>query len=235
MDLINYIKKASKEDFEVSIYEQFEYQLSNERKVELIPNGQNIPVTYERRFEFIQKVLDLRLKEFSKQMNAIKKGLQKLIPTPFLTTMPYKDLEMWICGKNEVNIEMLRRHTTYKGYKKDDEIIENFWTVCYQMKQSDKLRLIKFCYAQVRLPASDEEYEKTQTRLMIKKSTSTNNHDQMFPKADTCFFNLELPNYSTIEIMREKILVAINLDCDSMNAENEFQELENERDDDSMY
>ena len=55
--------------------------------------------------------------------------------------------------------------------------------------------------------------------------------DKALPKADTCFFNLQLPNYSTKEvkflsdlflicqILKERILLAINTDCDSMNAE----------------
>ena len=55
---------------------------------------------------------------------------------------------------------------------------------------------------------------------MIKPASySTSSPDKALPKADTCFFNLELPKYSTLEIMRERILLAINFDCDSMNAE----------------
>jgi len=39
------------------------------------------------------------------------------------------------------------------------------------------------------------------------------------PKADTCFFNLELPAYSNQEQMRKKIMQAVTLDNVSMNAE----------------
>ena len=42
------------------------------------------------------------------------------------------------------------------------------------------------------------------------------------PKADTCFFNLELPNYETKEMLKEKLLYAIHTDCVSMNAEAEM-------------
>lgn len=38
-----------------------------------------------------------------------------------------------------------------------------------------------------------------------------------FPKADTCFFILELPEYSTKEIMKSKILLAVNFDNVSIN------------------
>ena len=38
-----------------------------------------------------------------------------------------------------------------------------------------------------------------------------------FPKADTCFFILELPEYSSKEVMKSKILQAVNLDNVSIN------------------
>ena len=41
----------------------------------------------------------------------------------------------------------------------------------------------------------------------------------LLPKVDTCFFNLELPAYSTLDIMRAKIMQAVNMDNVSMNAE----------------
>lgn len=40
-----------------------------------------------------------------------------------------------------------------------------------------------------------------------------------FPEADTCFFNLMLPSYSTPDILRERLLFAIYTDADSMNAD----------------
>jgi other hect domain ubiquitin protein ligase E3 len=55
---------------------------------------------------------------------------------------------------------------------------------------------------------------------MIKPMLSNNkNQDQALPKADTCFFNIELPDYSTKGIMKEKILLAVNLDNVSINAD----------------
>ena len=45
---------------------------------------------------------------------------------------------------------------------------------------------------------------------MIKPAMKTSYGDGALPKADTCFFNLELPDYSSKEIMKEKILLAIH-------------------------
>lgn len=65
------------------------------------------------------------------------------------------------------------------------------------------------------------------------------NNDQSLPKADTCFFNIELPNYSTKQIMKSKLLLAINMDCVSINADDNFNPddnpLMNEIEDDNNY
>ena len=57
---------------------------------------------------------------------------------------------------------------------------------------------------------------------MIKPMISKANQDQALPKADTCFFNIELPNYSTKDIMKQRLLLAVNLDCVSINADENF-------------
>lgn len=55
---------------------------------------------------------------------------------------------------------------------------------------------------------------------MIKPMIASNrNQDQSLPKADTCFFNIELPDYTSKAIMKEKLLLAVNLDSVSINAD----------------
>ena len=63
---------------------------------------------------------------------------------------------------------------------------------------------------------------------MIKPMIANkNNQDMALPKADTCFFNIELPDYSTKTIMREKISLAVNLDNVSINADDNFNNEDN--------
>jgi len=45
------------------------------------------------------------------------------------------------------------------------------------------------------------------------------NMDDFLPTASTCFFHFTLPKYSSIEKLMQKILIAVNNDCISMNAE----------------
>lgn len=137
----------------------------------------------------------------------------------------YSELETWVCGKAIIDIDLLQRHTKYGGDKKTTLLNEEsrrviwFWEVLRSFSEEDKQKFIKFCWGQQRLPANDEEFERRQTRFMIKPAMKTQHGDGALPKADTCFFNLELPDYSTKEVMRQRILLAIHTDCDSMNAE----------------
>ena len=50
----------------------------------------------------------------------------------------------------------------------------------------------------------------SQGQLAAFKLVARNYGDDMLPLAHTCFFELELPQYSTDQIMRERLLIAIH-------------------------
>ncbi len=91
------------------------------------------------------------------------------------------------------------------------------------MTDEDRVKFIKFCWAQERLPATNDEYEKLQVNFKIKPYADKNKKD-IFPKADTCFFTFEIPDYSSKEIMTKLITSAINLDNISINADKALPE-----------
>lgn len=47
--------------------------------------------------------------------------------------------------------------------------------------------------------------------------------DELLPKADTCFFNFELPVYTKKETLKKQILTAIRFDCETINADRQIQ------------
>lgn len=233
---LRHLEDCDQAKFEQMAIESFTTKLSDGSVFELIPNGLNTKVTYERKNEYMELCLKARLNESSKQVDALAKGLKLIVPEPYFNIITHTDIELEICGTNEIDFKLLKRNTIYSGgITESSDLIKNFWEVLNDMKDNDKLKLIKFCWGQERLPASDDEYKRTQTRFMIKPSMSTaTDQDGLLPKADTCFFNLELPAYSTKEVIREKLTLVVNLDCDSMNAEiviNELHDHDREYDD----
>ena len=85
-DIIRFIENCSKELFDESFFESYTTMLSNQTTVDLIKGGSKIKVKYEDRVDYIQRVIQTRLNESTLQVEAIKKGLLKLIPYPFLSS-----------------------------------------------------------------------------------------------------------------------------------------------------
>jgi hypothetical protein len=43
--------------------------------------------------------------------------------------------------------------------------------------------------------------------------------DGLFPRADTCFFNVMLPAYSSLEVMRSKLQTIVSMDAWGMDGD----------------
>ena len=78
---------------------------------------------------------------------------------------------------------------------------------------------MRFVWAQDRrLPADDADFVRTGTRMLLKGYQGAGDPDGVFPKSDTCFLDFTLPAYWG-EGVRDRLLQAITLDADSMNAD----------------
>ena len=55
--------------------------------------------------------------------------------------------------------------------------------------------------------------------MLVKTNGCHANPDGALPRADTCFFNLELPLYSSAAVLKDRLLTAIRSDVDSLDAD----------------
>lgn len=208
--------------------ESFTTTLSDGTLVELKPDGSGIPVTKSNCKEFVRLVRHTRLHECKLQVDAMLRGIGRIVPVHLLQLCTWSELQQWVCGSLAIDIELLKRHTVYSSGMTPDKYphLEMFWRVLNDFSEENRCRFINFAWGQDTLPADDAEFTRTHTRLLIKApSTTTANQDGMLPKADTCFFNVELPAYSTEDIMREKLLLAITM-CTSMDGDEQTGRME---------
>ncbi|TMW62992.1 hypothetical protein Poli38472_005610 [Pythium oligandrum] len=210
------------------LYESFTTTLSDGSCVELKPRGADIAVTKLNCKEYVRLVKTARLQECKPQVDAMLRGIGKIVPVELLQLCTWSELQQWVCGSLDIDIELLKRHTRYSSGMTPDKFphLEMFWKVLASFSEENKRKFINFAWGQDTLPADDAEFDRTHTRLLVKMPTGNNqNQDVMLPKADTCFFNIELPAYSSEAIMREKILLAITL-CTSMDGDDQAGRLE---------
>jgi len=217
---LKYFLKCTKEQLETEMPEQnFTTWLSNGTRVPLKEGGENIRVTFENREEYVRLVEQVRLHEGKLQSEAIRRGLGDIIPLSLLSLCSFQDLEWKVCGKPYIDINLLKRHTTCSGVSPDAAHISYFWQTLQEFNQPDRRGFLRFSWAQERLPATDEEFERTKTRMMIKPFSGLSDPNSAFPKADTFFFNIMLPEYTSQRILRDRLLYAIYTDSHSMNAD----------------
>ena len=73
-----------------------------------------------------------------------------------------------------------------------------------ELTNKDRALFLRFTWGRSRLPKVTNEWPRP-FKLCHKE-----NSDEMLPVAHTCFFQLDLPEYSSDAIMRERLLVAIH-------------------------
>lgn len=115
-----------------------------------------------------------------------------------------EELMTLLQGDDKFQWEELEKNAAYQGYCPTDGIIQNFWTVFTEFSEDQKKSFLIFLTGRDRLPRG------CQSRLRIKiKALFKDDPDEHYPEAETCFDVLQLPNYSSIDILREKLLHAI--------------------------
>jgi hypothetical protein len=88
---------------------------SDQRVYELLKGGQDIAVTWDNRERFARALIHYRLNEFKVQCDAIRRGLATVVPFPLLSLFTWHELEIEVCGRPKMNIDLLEQMTTYDG------------------------------------------------------------------------------------------------------------------------
>ena len=186
------------EMFSCTFFETFTTLSIDDQTVELVPHGAEKEVTFENRHEFCDCVDYYRLHSFDRQITAVRAGLAQIVPLKILSLFTWDQLEMMVCGSSEIDVDLLEANTEYSSCSPTDEHIILFST-------EERSALIRFTWGRSRLPLNSAGFSQ---RFKLQ-SFSRSPADQYLPVAHTCFFSLELPRYSTIEIMKEKLRYAI--------------------------
>lgn len=156
--------------------------LSDGVQVDLRPDGSTKRVQYNEVTKFVSETILARLRESQPQYSAIKRGIAKIIPWSLLNIVTSKELEIWVCGKPHVDIDLLRRHTKYQGgsdaYNEEHPVVKNFWLFLASLREDERQKFIKFCWGQERIPANDEAFVSQNVRFMIKPAPKTDKKKQ---------------------------------------------------------
>uniref|UniRef100_A0A7S3K931 HECT domain-containing protein n=1 Tax=Euplotes crassus TaxID=5936 RepID=A0A7S3K931_EUPCR len=200
-------ESMTKEEFEESVVLKWKTTQSNGELVYLKSQGTDNRIRYEDVEEYCSQVIKTRSEEFSLQIEALIKGFNLIVPLYIGKILSWQEFEERIRGPNEISAEVLQSITTYPGCSSSNEGVKRFWRVFKAFSNEEKSRFLKFVWGRDRLPIKSKL--KAEFKLDMYHNSSAAN-DAKLPTSATCYFRLYIPNYTTDEICRSQLLLAIN-------------------------
>ncbi|CAF0899632.1 unnamed protein product [Brachionus calyciflorus] len=199
--------KYTGDDFE-SVFD-LTFEITRQRydqniNIELIPGGSNIPVTKDNVKQYVNAYIDYIFnKSVEKPFQAFNIGFHRVCGSKVLELFHPSELMSMVIGNQNYDFEELEKNTEYKGdYNQDHPVIKMFWKVFHSFSLEQKKKFLLYLTGTDRIPILGMK----RVKLCIQ---STKGGDSYFPVAHTCFNLLDLPMYSSEELMRDRLLVAI--------------------------
>jgi E3 ubiquitin-protein ligase HUWE1 len=192
----------------------FEHEISelgDIKTIDLIPNGRNIDVTDKNKAQFIDLKVQVMLYGVIKaQLNALRDGLYEVIDTDLISIFTESELELLICGNPVIDVEDWKNNTEYSGLSMSSNLIRWFWRAVEEFSQSERAKLLHFVTGTSKVPSggfANLQSNGVETNFRISRSYD---NTSSLPSAHTCFNRLDLPDYRSYEILKSKLLLAIN-------------------------
>uniref|UniRef100_A0A8C3ATJ8 E3 ubiquitin-protein ligase n=1 Tax=Cyclopterus lumpus TaxID=8103 RepID=A0A8C3ATJ8_CYCLU len=176
---------------------------------ELKTGGGDLQVTEENKEEYIRLVAEWRMSRgVEEQTQAFFEGFNEVLPQQYLQYFDAKELEVMLCGMQEIDLADWQRSTIYRHYARSSKQIIWFWQFIKEMDNEKRMRLLQFVTGTCRLPVggfADLMGSNGPQKFCIEKVGKEN----WLPRSHTCFNRLDLPPYKSYEQMKEKLMFAI--------------------------
>lgn len=202
----------------------FELHDSATATIELMRGGSNVPVTKQNVIQYIHLVSHQKMNvRGSRQTAAFLRGFRDIIPAQWVRLFSAYELQKLISGDDAVkgiDVRSMMSATSYAGgLHPSQPIVRWLWEVVEEMTPEQQRKFLKFmtscsrqpllgfgsmvpapCVQQTRLREDDRGND-------VAEGLGTGNI--RLPTSSTCMNLLKLPKYTSKEMLREKLLYAI--------------------------
>ncbi|KAF9012343.1 hypothetical protein BDQ17DRAFT_1232733 [Cyathus striatus] len=181
------------------------------RIVPLKEGGENIPVTQDNKREFVQLSARYRLySSIKEQIESFSAGFYEIIPRDLITIFNEQELELLISGTPDIDVDEWRAATEYNGYTSSDPNIVWWWRALKSFNRDERAKVLSFATGTSRVPLGGfVELQGVQGVQRFSIHRAYGEPDRL-PQAHTCFNQIDLPQYTSYEMLRQQLLMAIN-------------------------
>ncbi|XP_058522280.1 E3 ubiquitin-protein ligase HECTD1 isoform X8 [Ochotona princeps] len=176
--------------------------------VDLKPSGEDEMITMDNAEEYVDLMFDFCMHTgIQKQMEAFRDGFNKVFPMEKLSSFSHEEVQMILCGNQSPSwaAEDIINYTEPKlGYTRDSPGFLRFVRVLCGMSSDERKAFLQFTTGCSTLPPGG--LANLHPRLTVVRKVDAT--DASYPSVNTCVHYLKLPEYSSEEIMRERLLAA---------------------------
>ncbi|ROI16366.1 NEDD4-like E3 ubiquitin-protein ligase WWP1 [Anabarilius grahami] len=207
---IMWVKENDLEECGVELYFAQDMEILGKVTTHQLKNdGENELVTQDNKEEYIGLLTDWRFtRGVEEQTKAFLDGFNEVVPLEWLRYFDEKELELMLCGMQEIDLNDWQKNTIYRHYTKNSKQIHWFWQVVKEMDNEKRIRLLQFVTGTCRLPVGGFA-ELIGSNGPQKFCIDKVGKETWLPRSHTCFNRLDLPPYKNMEQLREKLLFAI--------------------------
>lgn len=151
--------------------DSWEVQSCSGSFIPVVPGGRKIQLTFYNRKEYVHHAAQVRLKECQIQIDAVRRGIARLIPAPLLTMLTGPKLEEMVCGSPEVSVVALKLITRYRDMDESEPVIKWLWEVLEEFESSQRVLFLKFVSGRSRLPVNATDLAQKFQIMKVDKGT----------------------------------------------------------------
>ncbi|KAL6454785.1 UFD4 Ubiquitin fusion degradation protein 4 [Candida maltosa Xu316] len=188
------------------------FEVPGNADYELIPNGSETQVTPDNLELYINKVIEASL--FSgiiNQTKAFMDGFSKVFPINSLIIFsPPELVELFGNSEEDWSHDTLAAGIIANhGYTKDSPAIKSLINILINFSKDEKRDFLQFLTGASKLPIGGFKALRPELTVVRKHAEDGLNDDDYLPSVMTCANYLKLPNYSSENVMKERLLKAI--------------------------
>ncbi|KAI1882670.1 hypothetical protein AGOR_G00237280 [Albula goreensis] len=180
--------------------------------IELKKGGKDVPVTIHNLEEYLRLVVYWTLNEgVSRQFDSLREGFESVFPLHHLQYFYPEELDQLLCGSRTEAWDVKTLMECCRpdhGYTHDSRAVRFLFEVLSGFNAEQQRLFLQFVTGSPRLPVGGFRSLNPPLTIVRKTFESTENPDDFLPSVMTCVNYLKLPDYSSVETMRHKLLLA---------------------------
>ncbi|KAF8784377.1 E3 ubiquitin-protein ligase TRIP12 like protein [Argiope bruennichi] len=191
-----------------------DFTLPGFSNIEMRKGGKDMLVTIHNLEDYLKLLTYWTMNEgVRRQMEAFREGFESVFSLNQLKIFYPHELEYLFCGSGHSQWDIKSLMECCRpdhGYTHESRAIKFLFEILSSYNQEQQRRFLQFATGSPRLPVGGLKSLSPPLTIVRKTLDGSEDPDSYLPSVMTCVNYLKLPDYSTIEIMREKLQVAVS-------------------------